>query len=537
MRGRGRPAGLLPAAAVGLLILAGCQREGMDPPAPAGAPDRGGARVVPTLEPDDPVRQGPLGAVAAAPLPVPDVPLDGIDIILHGSVSQDAHLRERTAFWVDFWRTRSRDHFQRYLERMGEYQALVDAELELRELPESLRYLPIVESGYHHSITSRAGATGLWQLMQPTARGLGLSVDGVVDDRRDPVASTVAALDYLEELYAQFGSWYLALAAYNAGPGRVSRALAQYVPDTTLHPDERYLRVRARLPAETREFVPRFFAAAALARAPEVHGFVPPDPTRALAFDEVIVPDATSLDVVALAAEVDEEEIVRLNPHFMRRFTPAGQERIVRVPPGLADTFARNFALIPPEERISFLEHVVASGETLTHIARRYGVSVAELDGANGGLDPRRLQIGQRLVVPVGGARSAQARTAQATGARAGVQGDTDQEALDGPADPDDGSRAARHVVRSGENLWTIARRHGVSVDELRRWNGLREGAVLQPGQELHVGSGARVHLVRSGDTWGGIARRYGVSTAELARLNGRTTRDVIRIGEELRIP
>ncbi|MFW6175392.1 MAG: LysM peptidoglycan-binding domain-containing protein, partial [Acidobacteriota bacterium] len=317
--------------------------------------------------------------------------------------------------------------------------------------------------GYHPSIRSRVGATGLWQLMAPTARELGLSVDGLVDDRRDPVVATRAAMDYLAQLHLRFDSWYLALSAYNAGPARVGRALARHAPDPDMAGDERYLRIRPHLPAETREFIPRLFAAAALASEPERYGFSPPDPSRALAYDQVVVPDATSMDVVAEAAGVDEDDVLRLNPHLIRGFTPPGEERVVRIPAGRADIFQENYEQIPPDERLSFLEHVVARGETLGHIARRYQVSLAELQGANGGADPRRLQIGQRLVVPVG------------SGAGTAAVGN-------GAA-----SRPARHIVSAGESLWTIARHYGISVQELARMNGRAPEGVLRIGEELAI--------------------------------------------------
>jgi membrane-bound lytic murein transglycosylase D len=515
-----------------LVVVASCQRAGMEPPT-GPAPT--------TAEPRDEGVMAGDGAIPAihpliAPLGPAKVEMDELDPILHTAIAHDALMRERAAFWADFWTTRSRSYFERYLERMGQYQHLVDRELEERGLPPSLRYLPIVESGYHHGVTSRAGATGLWQLMPATARGLGLLVDGVVDDRRDPVGSTTAALDYLEELYAQFDSWALALSAYNAGPGRVGRLLDQHVREEGLTPDERYLRVRSHLPAETREFVPRFFAAAILASDPERYGFAPIDTSRSFLFDEVVVPDATSLDVIARAAGVPEAEIVELNAHYTRGFTPAGHQRVVRVPAGTAPVFEVNFAQVPPEERISFVEHVVARGETLSHIARRYGVTVAELTGANGGLDPRRLQIGQRLVVSIAGNGASGVASSSSVGGGSGTT--TTTSATAAPAangGPDNGAR--QHTVAAGENLWTIARRHGVSVSDLQRWNGLRDGQVLRPGQELSVGAGARLHPVAPGDTWSGIARRYGVATSALARANGRTTGDVIRVGEELLIP
>ena len=247
---------------------------------------------------------------------------------------------------------------------------------------------------------SPVGATGLWQLMHPTARELGLTVNSIVDDRRDPVGSTAAALDYLEGLYDEFGSWLLALAAYNGGPGRVRRALSRSGSSVASEGDDRFLEASRYLPRETREFIPRFLAAAALAGAPGEHGFSVTAQCP-MTFDEVTVPDATSLEVVARAAQVPEEVIRQLNPQYLRGYTPVGETRTVRVPAGLGERFERNFASIPPDERLSFYEHVVAQGETFTHIARRYRVSVSELVDTNRQVDPRRLQIGMSVIVPL----------------------------------------------------------------------------------------------------------------------------------------
>jgi membrane-bound lytic murein transglycosylase D len=378
-------------------ILASCSTfgirdNGLDTPGPA-LPETSVLVGIPSeadLVPESVIHGSSV--IAAEPVAEPDP-------ILASPVSFDPGLLEDADRWLASWTRSSSETFQEYLRRMGAYETLVDAELAERGLPSSLRFLPIVESGYSPRAVSRAGATGLWQLTRPTAEELGLTVNRVVDDRHDPVASTSAALEYLATLHAEFGSWFLALAAYNGGPGRIRRLLERYGAEAG-SPDEGYLAIRPHMPAETRDFVPRLLAAATLASRPESYGFTASTPAP-LMFDEVKVPDATSLDVVARAAGVDEERIRLLNPQYVSGFTPFGEARPVRIPDGLRGLFSQNFAALPPEERLSFVEHVVAPGETFSHIAARYGVGVADLADANHRLDPRRLQIGETVVVPL----------------------------------------------------------------------------------------------------------------------------------------
>jgi membrane-bound lytic murein transglycosylase D len=563
--GSGRTLLLVGSAAA--VAVSGCQRVATAPPlAPAPTPTVG-APAFPELVGAQP---GPARAV-----PLPPLQVDAeVDPILHSLVASDPVMEERVAFWVDFWTSRGSGHFSRYLERMALYEGLVERELADRGLPLSLKYLPIVESGYHDVAVSRVGATGLWQLMAPTAGGLGLTVNAIVDDRRDAIASTRAALDYLQEMHGLFDSWFLALAAYNAGPGRIRGIVTRNAPGREMLDDAVYMELRPHLPAETREFVPRFLAAARIARDPETYGFGRPDGVAPLAFDEVQVPDATSLDVVAWAAGVEEAVIRGLNPHYLRGFTPVGQARAVRIPAGRAAQFEVAYATVPPAERISFMEHTVARGETLGGISGRYGIRLADLQAANGNLDPRRLQVGQRLVIPVAGGRprpaasvaaaptppapadpmaAAAAPSAAAVAASSAaapllpVAPPENPPASGTPAAAADGDNGADaqeangeprlHQVRAGENLSVVARRYGVSVAELERWNTRRPGQVLRIGEELVVGPGVRTHTVVRGDTWGALAQRFGVTAAELAQANGRTTRQVIRVGESLRIP
>lgn len=376
------------ATAVAIGLAGACAQ----PPPPAPGP------------PPQPVAPEPAGAappseVTTAPsLPEPAAPV--IDEILSSPLVRDPDFRAVVAEWVDFWRERNAAWFPAYLERMAVFSPTVDSVLARRGLPPSLRYLPIVESGYSPRAVSRARAVGLWQFMRPTAEGFGMAVGPLLDERRSPFKSTEAAASFLGSLRDRFGSWFLALAAYNAGPGRVEGVMRRHAP---LVPgsDSLYWALRHRLPAETQDFVPKFFAAAEVAGNPERHGFQPPAAPAGFAFDQVVVPDATTLDVVAEAAESTQEEIERLNPEVVRGITPPGRETLVRVPAGKGWIFRDNYARIPPSERVTFVEHRVASGETFSHIARRYGVPLSELRAANPGVRPRRLQIGQRLTVPI----------------------------------------------------------------------------------------------------------------------------------------
>lgn len=494
----------------------GCQRVGMvTPPAPSE----------PALGPETPQpvtlvleRDGTLGrldALTPTRLSIAPTELDRVtDAILHSPSMEDTWLVERAGYWIEFWTTRASGTFVRYLDRMGAWEAFVEGELRERGLPLSLKYLPIVESGYYEIAVSGAGATGLWQIMAPTGRHLGLSISPFVDDRRDPVASTRAALDYLTELNAMFGSWFLTLAAYNAGPGRIQGLVQRHAPGADLSDDAVYLRLRPHLPAETRDFVPRFVAAALLASNPEPFGFEAPAAHSALTWDEVTVPDATSLDIVALAAGVDEEQVRRLNPQFLRGFTPAGESRALRVPSGAGALFETRYPMIPPSQRISFMEHAVARGETLGAIAGRYGVSVADLQAANRGVDPRRMQIGQRLVVPVAGAGTAVSLFAE-------LPMDPTTQALQ-----QDGDAGANGGLAASAATGAVGTAVAVTVAT----------GTLAPPTSPEV-QPPRIHLVAAGDTWYSLARRYGVTPEAIAILNGKRVTDVIRVGETLQIP
>jgi len=330
-------------------------------------------------------------------MPPPESDLDN-DPILQSPMWRDPDFREEVDRWIDEWTQAS--WFPDYLERMRWFEGSVDSVLASQGLPISLRYLPLVESGYSPRAVSRVSAVGLWQFMEPTARGLGIKVSPLLDERRNPFRSTEAAATFLAALHQRFGSWFLALAAYNAGPARIQRVLDLHAP-LAPRTDSLYWALRSRFPRETREFVPKFFGAVMVAVNPTRYGLEVPDSTEGFSFDRVSVPDATTLDVVAKAAGVDQREIERLNPEVVRGITPPGKKTYLRVPVGRGQAFTTNYAKIPPKRRVTFVEHRVRKGETLTGIARRYGIRLRDLEAANPGVRPQLLQIGQRLIVPI----------------------------------------------------------------------------------------------------------------------------------------
>lgn len=372
-------------------VMSGCGLAG-GPVAPAPTP-LADPRIV--VVPSDEV----LEPVHVAYL----IPPDGevrVDGLLASPVMRDPEFQAAVSRWVEYWQTSASSWFPDFIHRMGAFEQTVDSALYERGLPPSLRYLPLIESGYNPGARSHASAVGMWQFMAGTAREHGMSVEAFVDERRNPFKSTDAAADYLDRLHRRFESWFLTLAAYNGGPNRAQRILRAEAP-LAVPSDSLFWALRDHWPRETREFVPKLVGAIIVAQNPTAYGYEALQRAEPLRFDVVTVPEATTFDVLARAAETDEEEIRRLNPELFRGFTPPGRSHALRVPAGRAARFESNYAAIPAGERMTIVEHAVAPGETLTHIARRYGVSVGDLQAANPDIRPRYLQVGARVTVPI----------------------------------------------------------------------------------------------------------------------------------------
>ncbi|MGH7476776.1 MAG: LysM peptidoglycan-binding domain-containing protein [Longimicrobiales bacterium] len=375
---------------------------------------------------------------------------------------------ERVDFWIDFLAGRNAEKTHLWLERLGRYGPMIQEQLRERGMPEDLVYLAMIESGLSPRAYSHAHASGMWQFIAETGKRYGLQVSAYVDERRDPVKATGAALDYLTELHDRFGSWYLAAASYNTGENRVGRIMRQTF-GREQGTDAAFWRIDQQLPRETRDYVPLMLAAGFIGKDPAKHGFEGLELQEPLRYEEVIVPGAVPLSTVAVAAGTDEETVADLNPHLVRSMTPPGAGYPVRVPHGHGLTFAQNFERVYAEAKqeapLTLAAHTVRRGETLSGLAVRYGTTVVAIQQANGGLNPRALRAGQQLRIPtaVGGEVIAAAGESSA--------------------------EAARYRVRSGDSLWTIARRHGVSVRELQSWNGLGRTSRILPGQTLRIGA------------------------------------------------
>ncbi|WP_420130384.1 transglycosylase SLT domain-containing protein [Longimicrobium sp.] len=316
--------------------------------------------------------------------------------------------------FIGIFTGRQQDRMALYLKRSGRYEGMIRAKLRERGMPEDLLYLSMIESGFNPTAKSHASAVGLWQFIEDTGERYGLRVDGYVDERRHPEKSTDAALSYLEDLHGQFGSWYLAAAAYNTGEGRVARVMKQ-VTGKEKGRDADFWRIRSRLPSETREYVPLMVAAALIGKEPAKYGLGGVQRWMPLESDEVQVPAGTKLSLVAEAVGVSENELKRLNPHLVRAMTPPGKKAYaVRVPRGRTDRYAANFATLQTraaedaarerreeQRRLAAVRrHTVRRGESLWTIARRYDTTVKKVQSANNLGRRNRIRPGQRLVIP-----------------------------------------------------------------------------------------------------------------------------------------
>jgi membrane-bound lytic murein transglycosylase D len=334
-----------------------------------------------------------------------------------GAVTWDLPVtrNERVDRFIRFLSDANSDHTRTWLERSGRYAPYIREQLRAQGMPEDLVYLAFIESGFSPRAYSRAKAAGIWQFIEETGERYGLTVNSYVDERRDPIEATRAALNYLQDLHDQFDSWYLAAAAYNSGEYRVARVLKQRAGGRTGEEDL-FWAIAPYLPRETRDYVPLMLAAGHIGKNPGDFGFDDVAYQSPLAFDTAWVPGQSRLSTVAQAAGVDETVVRDLNPHLVRGITPPNRAWPVRIPPGSMVAFASNFPTLYRNEvryaqaQISLARasaasqaqirfHRVNRGENLSGIAERYRLSVKRLQTLNDLGKRTQIRPGQRLRV------------------------------------------------------------------------------------------------------------------------------------------
>jgi membrane-bound lytic murein transglycosylase D len=367
-------------------------------------------------------------------------------------------MTDQVAGYISYFSNRGRGNFERAFARSGRYHDMMVRILKQEGVPQDLIYLAQAESGFQPTAVSRAGARGIWQFMGSRAKGYGLQRSMWVDDRQDPEKSTRAAARHLKDLYAQFGDWYLAMAAYNSGPGTVQAAVKR-----TGYADFWELYRRSVLPKETRNYVPIILAVTIMTKNLSQYGFDDVSMDEPTAFDTVTVNYPVDLRLVADCVNATPAELQQLNPSLLRLSTPRDSVFELHLPVGSKQQYQTAIAAIPAGMRLWWRYPTVHSGDTLASLTRAYHATAKSIAEANR-LDGTELETGSRLIIPVAPSKHSVSDTA--TYAR----------------------RITRYKVRKGDTVQTVAENFGVSAQMIRRWNGLR-------GDSLHGRTVLALHL------------------------------------------
>ncbi len=421
---------------------------------------------------------------------------------------------------IKYWQTKGRKPFSGYLSRAGRFIPMIKEILREQGLPEELVFLAMIESGFKTNAYSRSHASGIWQFIKSTGKIFGLYSDWWVDERRDPVKATHAAARYLKKLHLDFDDWYLALAAYNCGEGRVARHIRTFGTRD-------YWKLK-RLPRETRSYVPLYISAAIIAQNPTEYGFSEIVYTDPVPVDSVIVTESVDLEQVAKLVGSSYETIKSLNPTILRWCTPPTVNKFkLYLPHGTAVQFEQKLAEIPPAKKHKWISYRVRSGESLSQIAAKHGTTMSSIRSLpqNKIRNIHKIKVGQKIWIPVPPDRYKQSSVEFTV-----------------PASTTPQRRKITHTVQKGENLTLVARKYGTSVTSLKKWNNLYHKRFLHPGDKLkiwtsHVGRDPEEiihHTVLRGESLSGIAALYNSSIRSIAKLNGMKKPYTIHPDQEL---
>jgi membrane-bound lytic murein transglycosylase D len=429
------------------------------------------------------------------------------------------------------WYLSHEDYLERVFTRSDRYLHYIVEELERRNMPVDLALLPVVESAFDPFAYSHGRAAGLWQIIPGTGARLGLTQNWWYDARRDVVDSTRGALDYLEHLHGLFdGDWLLAVAGYNAGEGNVARAIerAQAVGDPI-----DFWHISPYLPVETRAYVPRLLAITAVVAEAEVSGVSLPALANAPHFEIVATDTQIDMALAADLANISTDQLYGLNPGVNRWATdPDGPHRLL-VPVASAALLSEALASLGERDRVEWSRHEVQAGETLGHLAERYGTTAAVLREVND-ISGNLIRIGQPLMIP----HAVSDLNAYTQSVEARLERRQNQAR--------DGQRRT-HEVRPGESLWSISQAYRVGLRDLAVWNAMAPGDVLSVGRQLVIWSDQVVaqpaqnerirritYTVRTGDSLSRISTRFRVSVDELLQWNEISPNQYLQPGQRL---
>lgn len=472
-------------------------------------------------------------------------------------------VNDRVLAWIDYFTGPGRDRFGRYIKRSGRYAPMIRQTLKSYGLPQDILYLAMIESGFSSKAKSSASAVGVWQFIRATGNRYGLDQDVWIEERQDAEKQTHAAAKYLRDLYNEFGDWYLAFAAYNSGEGTVRRAIARHgVKDFWVLTEPN----RGSFRAETRDYVPKFIAAAIIAKNPAQFGFAHIQPDAPIVYETVVVDTHVDIDVIAKCVGVDTETIDIMNSELKLGTAPPHYK--VKVPVGMGKKFQLALARIAPEDRVkastTYEKHTVGKHENVSTIARHFGVKPGTILAANGLRNARAVKRGMTLTIPVGDLKST--LLAQA-GYRKGAASAT----------------PGFYMVKRGDSIKSVSEKFDVSAEDLRDWNNLNgRHAGLKVGLQIRtqspdesntviasssnsslvdkapppmpmesqkvlvskapsmtvVDSGpiATGYVVSMGDSWNSIAQSMGMSTNDLKKLNSDAASSGLHVGDVLMV-
>ena len=411
------------------------------------------------------------------------------------------------------WYKRNKSYFSRISSRAEPYLYFIIKEAETRQVPLELVLMPIVESAFDPFAYSPAGASGLWQFMPATGRHFNLDQNWWYDGRRDVVAATRAALDYMSSLHRTFGDWELALAAYNSGQGRVQNAINRNrragKPTSFWDLD---------LPAETTAYVPKLIALGKIVRDPKKYGINLPAIPNKPYFAKVQIGGQLDLAKAARISDIPLDKLYRLNPALNRWATPPEGPHHLVVPINKAENFRTTLAALPMEERLQWQRYTVKSGDTLGEIARNFRTRSAYIAEVNK-LEGTMIRVDQALLIPV----AAQAANSYNLSADQRLATRQNRSVSD--------SHKVDYTVKSGDSFWSISRNYSVGVNELARWNNLSPRDTLRIGQNLAIWMKVEndnkdavirkvTYRIRSGDSLSTIASRFKVRVSDIRDWN-----------------